>query len=152
MSATALVVIDVVFHKILNTNKGFMTKNTLEIFFVFMTMYLHSSITSLKILGQKKPGCFIKLVVAVNMVFNFLITDISIMAERSSVPSKVSKCLTTSAFSSNILVQKGQGKLGWTEDMSEVWEPSTPFSLLRCNWLDQIVVNEQNFYTKILTN
>ena len=57
-------------------------------------------------------GGSIKLVVVVAMVLTFLITDKSIMAEGSSVPSKVSKCLTTSDFSLNILVQKGQGKFG----------------------------------------
>ena len=83
---------------------------------------------------------FIKLVVVVVMVFNFLITDKSIMAEGSSLPSKVSTCITTSAFSSHILVQKGQEKIRWSEDKSEVSEPNTPFSLLRCNWLEQNVL------------
>ena len=60
----------------------------------------------------KEQGGFVKLVAVVDMILNFLITDKSIMAETSSVPSQVSKYLTALAFSSKILVQKGQGKLG----------------------------------------
>ena len=122
-----------------------------------LCLYLCTSIGSITSafflnLGIEKTGCFIKLLVVVNMVFNFLITDKSIMAERSFVPSKVSKCLTTSSFSSTILVHKRQGKFGWSKDKSEVSEPNTPFSSLWCNWLDQMVVDVQNFYTIILTN
>ena len=101
---------------------------------------------------QKKTEGIIKLEAVVNMVLNFLITDKSIMAERSSVPSQVSKCSTTSAFLSKILVQNGQGMLGRFKDKSEVYEPNSPFSLLRCNWLDQNIFNEVNFSTKSMTN
>ena len=80
-------------------------------------------------MGQKEQEGIIKVVAVVDMVINFLITDKSIMEERSSVPSQVSKCSTTSVFSSNILVQKGQGKLGWSEDESKVSENNTLFSL-----------------------
>ena len=145
VSASALVLIDNVFHKIFNTHKGFLTKkDTLKI---PVCLYLCTSIGSitsafsLKILGQKEQGGIIKLMAVVNMVLNFLITDKPIMAERFSVPTQVSKRSTTSSFSSKILVQKGQGKLGWFKDKSEVSEPNSPFSLLRCNWLDQNVVN-----------
>ena len=62
-------------------------------------------------LGTERTGVMIELVAVVNMVLNFPITDKSTMAERSFVPSQVSKCLTTSAFSSKILVQKGKDKL-----------------------------------------
>ena len=111
VSASVLVVIDDVFHKILNTHNGFMTKkDTSEI---LVCLYLCTSIGSitsafyLKILGQKEQGGVIKLVAVVNIVLNFLITDKRIMAEKSSVPSKRS---TTSAFSSKIFVQKGKGE------------------------------------------
>ena len=86
------------------------------------------------------------------MVLNFLITEKSIVAERSSVPIQISKWLTTSAFSSKILVQKGQGKLGQFKVKSEVYELNSPFSSLRLNWLDQNFVNELNFSTKSMTN
>ena len=116
VSAPALVVIDDVFHKILNTHKDFLTKkDTFEIPVGFHLRTSKGSITSafsMKIFGQKEQGGIIELLVVVDMVLNFLITDKHIMAERSSVPSRVSKCSTTSAFSSKILVQKGQGKLG----------------------------------------
>ena len=111
-----------------------------------------TSAFSLKIFGQKEQVGIIKLVAVVHMVLNFRITEKSIIAERSSVPSQVSKCSTTSAFSSKILVQKGQGKLAWFKDKSEVSEPYSPFSLLRCNCLDQNVVNQQSFSTKSMTN
>jgi hypothetical protein len=68
-----------------------------------MCLYLCTSIGSitsafsLKILGQKEQGGIIKVVAVVDMVLNFLITDKSIMAEKFSVPSQVSKCSTTSA-------------------------------------------------------
>ena len=101
VSASTLVVMDNVFHKIFNTHKGFITKkDTLEI---PVCLYLYTSIGSitsafsLKILGQKEQGGIIKLVAVVNIIIHFLITDKSIMAERSSVPSQVSKCSTTSA-------------------------------------------------------
>ena len=142
MSATALVVIVYVFYKILNTH------NTLEI---SMSLYLHSFHhfrLFFENLGTERTGGISKLVVVVDMVLNFLITDKSIMAERSFVPSQVSKYLSTSAFSSIILVQKGQGKFRWSEDESEVYEHNTPFSLLRC----QNVVKEQNLSTKIWNN
>ena len=63
-------------------------------------------------LGTERTGGIIKLVAVVNMILNIFITDKSILTERSSVPSKVSKCSTTSAISSKILVQKGQEKMG----------------------------------------
>ena len=149
-----MVLSDNVLHKILNTHKGFLTeKNTLEIpLCLYLCTRSIALAFSLTILGQKEQRGIIKLVAVVNMVPNFLITEKSIMGERSSVPSQVSKCSTTSAFSSKILVQKGQGKLGWFKDKSEVSEPNSPFSLLRCNWLDKNVVNEQNFSIKSMTN
>ena len=95
-------VIDYVFYKIINIYKGSLTKkNTLEI---FICLYLCTSIGwiteafYLKISGQKEQGGIIRVVSVVDMVLNFFITDKSIMAERSSVPSHVSKCSTTSAF------------------------------------------------------
>ena len=95
-------VIDYVFYKILNTYKGSLTKkDTLEIFICLYLCISIGSITAafyLKILGQKEQGGIIKVVSVVDMVLNFLITDKSIMAERSSVPSQVFKCSTTSAF------------------------------------------------------
>ena len=86
-----------------------------------MSSYLCTSIdlitsaVSLKIIGQKEQEGINRVVAVVDMVLNILITDKSIMAERSSVQPQVSKRWTTSAFSSNMLVQKGQGKLGWSE-------------------------------------
>ena len=83
--------------------------------FLFIPMYLHRfnhSSLFFENLRTKISGGIIEMVAVVNMVLNFLITDKSIMAERSYVPSQVSKCSSTSALSSYILVQKGQGKLG----------------------------------------
>ena len=101
MSVSALVMIGDVFHKILNTHKGFLTEKT---HWKFLRLYLCSSMGSitsafsLKILRQKEQGVIIKVVAVVHMFLNFLITDKSIIAERSSVPSQESKCLTTWAF------------------------------------------------------
>ena len=47
----------------------------------------------------------------VDMVLNFLITDKSIMAERSSVPSQVSKCSSTSVFFMKYLATKEEGEV-----------------------------------------
>ena len=128
VSAPALVVIDDVFHKILNTHKDFLTKkDTLEIpvcLSLCTSIGSISSTFSLKIFGRKEQGGIIKLEAVVDMVLNFRITDKHIMAERSSVPSQISKRSTTSAFSSKILVKKGQGKLGWFKDKCEVSEPN----------------------------
>ena len=88
-------------------------------------------------LGTERTGGIIRVVAVVNMVLNFLITDKSILAERSYVPSQVSNCSSTSARSSSILVQKGQGNLGWSKDESKVSENNILFSLLWCNWLVQ---------------
>ena len=126
MCASALVVIESVFHR----------KDTFE---TSMHLYLCTSVGSitsafsLKILGHKEQRGIIKVVAVDSMVIKFLITDKSIMAERSSVQSQVSKLSTTSAFLSNILVHKGQGKFGLSEDESEFSENNTLFRLLRCN-------------------
>ena len=75
VSAYALVVIDDVFHKIINTHEGFFDKkDTLEI---PVCLYLCSitSVFSLKIVGPKEQGGIIKLVAVVHMALNFLITD-----------------------------------------------------------------------------
>ena len=139
VSASELVVIDTLFHKLLNTHKGFLTKKgTLEIPVCLYPCTYIGSITyafSLKIFWERSGenhkasgGC--------RYGSQLLITDKRIMAERSSVPSQVSKRSTTSDFSSKILVQKRQGKLWWFKDKSEVSEPNSPFSLLRCNWKD----------------
>ena len=136
MSISAVVVIDGVFHKILYTHEGFLTKTQIGNISVFIPLYLHRfNFFSLffENLGTERTEGIIKLVAVVDMVLNFLITDKSIMAERSSVQSQVSKCSTTSAFSSKILVQKGQGMLGQFKDKSEVYEPNSQFSSLRCN-------------------
>ena len=45
-----------------------------------------TSAFSLKILGQKEQGGIIKVMAVFDMVLNFLITDKSVMAEKSSVP------------------------------------------------------------------
>ena len=81
---------------------------------MFIPLYLHRfNHFSLffENLGTERTGGIIEVVAVVDMVLNFHITDKSIMAERSYVPSQ-SKCSSNSALSSNILVQKGQGKLG----------------------------------------
>ena len=81
--------------------------------FRFLRLTFFNAVANIWCLYLAKP---LKLVVVVDMVLNFLIPDKSIMAEWSSVPSKESKCLTTSAFSLNILVQKEQVKFGWSEE------------------------------------
>ena len=69
--------IDDVFHKYLNPQKGFLTEKThWKILCVYTSV--PGSITSafcLTILGQKEQGGIIKLVAVVNMFLNFLITD-----------------------------------------------------------------------------
>ena len=82
--------------------------------------------------------------VVVDMVLKFLITDKSIMAERSFVPSQVSKCLTTSAFSSNILLQKGPGKFGWSKDESEVSNPNALMQVIGINYC-KFYLNKEYF-------
>ena len=136
MSTSAVVVTDDVFHKILYTHKGFLTKTHIGNFCVFKPLYLHRfnhfSLFFDNLVTERTEG-IIKLVAVVDMLLNFLITYKSIIAERSYVPSQVSKCSTTSAFSSKMLVQKGHGKVGPFKDKSEVYEPNSPFRLLRCN-------------------
>ena len=73
VSASALVLIDDVVHKILNTDNGVLAtkKNTLEIPVCLYLCSFIGSITSafcLKILGQKEQGGIIKLVAVVDMV------------------------------------------------------------------------------------
>ena len=83
--------------------------------FVFIPLYLHRfNHFSLffKNLWTERTGGIIEVVAVVDMVLNFLITDKSVMAKRSYVPSQVSKSSITLALSSNILVQKRKGKLG----------------------------------------
>ena len=97
-----LVVINDVFHKILKTHKGFLTETTHWKFLCFYNS-VPPSVQSLqpfpnKILGQKEQGGIIKVMAVVAMVLNFLITDKSIMAEWSAVPSQVSKCSNISVF------------------------------------------------------
>ena len=96
MSISAVVVIDGMFHKILYTHEGFLTKKTqIGNLSVFIPMYLHRfnffSLFFGNLVAERTEG-IIKLVAVVDMVLNFLITDKSIRAERSSVPSQVSKC------------------------------------------------------------
>ena len=92
---------------------------------VFIPLCLHS-FNHLSLffenLGIERTGGISKLVVVVDMVLNFFITDKSIMAKRSPVPSQV--------FKSKILVQKGQGKFGLSEEKSEVSKTITQLSLL----------------------
>ena len=103
---------------------------------LYLHRFNHFSLFSENI-GTERTGVIIRVVAVVNMVPNFLITDKSFLAERSNVPSQVSKCSSTSARSSSILVPKGQGNLGWSKDKSKVSKINTLFSLLRCNWLYQ---------------
>ena len=118
MCASALVVNDNVFHKVLtlSTHKMFLDKKNThwKVLCVCTSVPHRFNHFSLFFdnLGTERMGGIIKLGANVNMILNFLIIDKSIVAERSSVPLQLSKCSTTSAFSSKILVLKGKEKLG----------------------------------------
>ena len=92
----------------------------------------------LKILGQKEQGGIIKVMAVVDMVLNFLITDKSIMAEWSSVPSQVSKCSTRGS---------------WDDPRTNQKSPRTTLYSVcydATDWTN--VVNEQKISIKSMTN
>ena len=111
VSASTLVVIHDVFTQFLILIKVSGQKRHIGNSYVFLLLYLHRfNHFSLFFdnLGSEGIGGIMKQVAIVDMILKFLITEKSIMAEMSSVPSQVSKCSTTSAFHQRSWYRRGR--------------------------------------------
>ena len=154
VSASELLVNGDVFHKILNSHKGSSQNSYIGHSYLFIPLYFHrfNHLTIiLKIFGQKEQGGIIKVVAVVNMVLNFLITDKSIMAERSYVPYQYINVQALHPFHQVFRYKRGRGI--WDDPRTSQKSPRTTLYSVCYDTTDWTnVVNKQNFFTKSLTN